>query len=84
MGNTGGIRSWPSHVRAICSLDSEAKPAMKPRIMLIGWLGAQKHHLDKCAAFAPSYALYWLTSQPRLRFGLLPDIMFSSAELLRR
>ena len=24
------------------------RPA-KPRIMLIGWLGARKHHLDKCA-----------------------------------
>ncbi len=42
----------------------QAAPA-KPRIMLIGWLGAQKHHLNKCAALTSCRSCSSICSQSR-------------------
>ena len=40
----------PQHQKSTCAYAADQAAPAKPRVMLIGWLGAQKHHLNKCAA----------------------------------
>jgi hypothetical protein len=43
--------SHPSELFRAADSNDLQKASTKPRIMLIGWLGAQKIHLDKCVVF---------------------------------
>ena len=45
----GKLHSQPQQLQRVRSHAVDHASPQKPRIMLIGWLGARRDHLDKCA-----------------------------------
>ena len=65
------------------SNDQLQKAHTKPRIMLIGWLGAQKHHLDKCVVLQRTCSRHCCQNHRAVCARFLARRVATSAKLLR-